>query len=769
MAILDISNLPINASFQSLLQVSSSEVGTAVGTVVTDLDVTASNATTAVTAATATTATTALTATTASYIAGANVDGIVASATSASHAIFADTAGGATDVNALYTASVVDSTISFLKGGGGTFPITVDNIANAISSSHAVNADTVGLFNKNTVDGAEFQVLRTDGAGNLSFDFADRTQIEVRALEAISKGDPLYVAGFSVGQNRVEVRKADASNPSQMPSFGLAYEDAALNTNTQMVSIGTLDNLNTLTGGLVSPSVGDTIYVNVGGGFTNVKPTGTNLIQNVGIIGRVNGSTGEVVASAIGRSNDLPNLAQGSVFVGGVNDVAAAVPTGSLLNNLFSGNNSYTGNNDFAGTQTFNNIAVNGTGSFAYIESITGSAKIIGDAFIVLNNNTPTERYAGVAVFDSGSIATTASFQFDGSTNDWFYEYSDDGGVTTDHGVAMFGPEYAAKGTPVYPTTNQILKGNGHHVEDSTISDNGTTVSVGSNLVATGSHILKNVTVTPETILNVADSVGTVLQVDNSALSGVTGFGVVANANTKVDGDFVSTGTSLLSGKTTLSSGLEVSGSNTIKNFSPAPSTILSIGDGTKNILQLENSALEAITGFGATFDGNVKIDGATTITGATTQTGKLTVAGSIEVTGSNIITNETVTPETILNVKDSSGTILQVDNSALSGVTGFGIVANSNTKVDGALTVTGTSTLSGLAYPTSDGTDGQVITTDGAGALAFESLTANTEIVNNSTDTYTGTAATQHIITLTQVEYDAIATPNVNTLYIII
>ena len=62
-------------------------------------------------------------------------------ATSASHAVFADTAGAATDVNALYTASVVDATISFLKGGGGTFPITVNNVANAVSSSHAVSSD----------------------------------------------------------------------------------------------------------------------------------------------------------------------------------------------------------------------------------------------------------------------------------------------------------------------------------------------------------------------------------------------------------------------------------------------------------------------------------------------------------------------------------------------------------------------------------------------------------------------------------------------------
>jgi hypothetical protein len=71
-------------------------------------------------------------------------------------------------------------------------------------------------------------------------------------------------------------------------------------------------------------------------------------------------------------------------------------------------------NQTINGTKTFNDIVVNGTGSFAYIESVQGSAKIIGDAFIVLNNDTPTERYAGISVYDSGSVGVTSSLQFDG-------------------------------------------------------------------------------------------------------------------------------------------------------------------------------------------------------------------------------------------------------------------------------------------------------------------------------------------------------------------
>ena len=135
-------------------------------------------------------------------------------------------------------------------------------------------------------------------------------------------------------------------------------------------------------------------------------------------------------------------------------------------------------------------ISVQGTASFAYLESITGSAKIIGDAFIILNNDTPAQRYAGVVVQDSGSTNNTASFEFDGQTNDWFYEYTDDGGATAEFGVVMFGPGYNTKGSHVYPSNNTILKGTGdHHIEDSNITDDGSKVTVSTPLTASSFNV----------------------------------------------------------------------------------------------------------------------------------------------------------------------------------------------------------------------------------------------------------------------------------------
>jgi len=142
-------------------------------------------------------------------------------------------------------------------------------------------------------------------------------------------------------------------------------------------------------------------------------------------------------------------------------------------------------NQTISGTKTFNDIVVNGTGSFAYLTSVGGTAKIIGDAFVVVNTDTPTSRYAGLSVYDSGSTLSTASFYFDGQTNDWGYEYSSSAGV--DYGVAIFGPEYSTKGNPTYLTDNTIPKAtDNHHIIDSNISDSGTLITLGSDVQVNG-------------------------------------------------------------------------------------------------------------------------------------------------------------------------------------------------------------------------------------------------------------------------------------------
>lgn len=59
-------------------------------------------------------------------------------ASSASYALFSNTASHS--LTSIYTASVSNSTITFTQGNGTTFPVTVNNIINSLSSSYSLTA-----------------------------------------------------------------------------------------------------------------------------------------------------------------------------------------------------------------------------------------------------------------------------------------------------------------------------------------------------------------------------------------------------------------------------------------------------------------------------------------------------------------------------------------------------------------------------------------------------------------------------------------------------
>ena len=343
----------------------------------------------------------------------------------------------------LVTASVVDATTTYTKGDGSIFTTTIDNVVNATSSSHAVFAEDS--------DDLILNVKNTSGAD-------------------IGKGLAVHATGVT-GEN-VNIELADSSNPSNMPSIGITRDIITNNASGVIVISGKIIGLNT--SGLIA---GEQIYVNGAGVLTSTKPTGSDLIQNMGVCGKVNATEGEIIVQGSGRVNDLPNITDGYGWFGNTNGVPTAQTTASFAKTDI--------NNTFSGNQTFNDITVNGTGSFAYISSVTGSSKTIGDAFIILNNDTPTLRYAGLKVQDSGSANTTASLQYDGGTDDWFFEKEVSG--VAEFGVSLFGPEYTALGVPTYNTNNTIPKGSGgHHLNDSNITDNGTTITLGSTTNVSG-------------------------------------------------------------------------------------------------------------------------------------------------------------------------------------------------------------------------------------------------------------------------------------------
>jgi hypothetical protein len=205
----------------------------------------------------------------------------------------------------------------------------------------------------------------------------------------------------------------------------------------------------------------------------------------------------------IGNSGSIVEMS-GSIRVNSLTGSIAAtngILSGSLQSQLpagtVSGSSQITSlNNSFSGLQTFNNINVDGTASFAYIQSTTGSSTSIGEAFIVLNENTPSSNFAGIKVVDSGSTFATASFVYDGLNNNWVFEKALTG--SSDTSVAIFGPiSTGGLGTEVGLTQNKLPKAvssHGHHIGDSNITDTGILITLGSNTVVSGTFIATGTT-----------------------------------------------------------------------------------------------------------------------------------------------------------------------------------------------------------------------------------------------------------------------------------
>lgn len=382
----------------------------------------------------------------------------------------ADTFYVITDADAtMTTGSVSDATLTFTKDDGTTFDLVVDNVANATSASFALTASSLE-------GGVSLQTVLDTGN---------------TATQDINLTGDIDVAGIAV---------FGASNNSTTDNTGNGVFGGDNNQITTTDPAGR----NAILGGTGNTVAGNQQQVIVGGQSNNVSNIRTGIFNgngasitagNATIIGSGGSSTisgGSLTLLAGGRANTIS----------GGNNNAILAGSGSTVSHNQSVTIGGTGLSTTADNQVvMPNVvatAINATSitasnasftsaSIGYLQSITGSAKIIGDAFIILNNDTPTERYAGIVVQDSGSTNNTASLEFDGQTNDWFYEYTDDGGVTTDHGVAMFGPEYNTKGSPTYPTANTLVKGNGgHHLEDSNITDDGTTISLGSDTAVDG-------------------------------------------------------------------------------------------------------------------------------------------------------------------------------------------------------------------------------------------------------------------------------------------
>lgn len=393
--------------------------------------------------------------------------------------------------------------------------------------------------------------------------------------------------------------------------------------------------------------------------------------------------------------------------------------------------------------------------SIGYLQTVTGSATIIGDAFIILNNDTPTQRFAGLKVYDSGSANVTASLQWDGLTHDWKYEYSSS--AEHEGGVLLTGPEGADLATLPYPANNAIQKGTGtHHLASSSMTDDGTLVTIDANVSASG-------------YVSASSFIG-----DGSQLTGISTDPFPYTGSAQITGSLGVTGSVDI-----VASGTNAPFLNSVTAGAPAAGeAVIAIASGDANII------------------GNARASG---IFGATNATIGNTGYQSVVVGGdehdvdgirtgvfggynNNVSSgNSYIFGGSYHDITGGSGQIYGGRNSTISGGTSVVTLGGNNNTISAGTynaLVGGSGNTTTHNYSVVIG--GQSLSTTKADEVVVPSLSVYGDTFISASVLGTGSlidnlgqeaivtgSQVQHIVNLSQAEYDAL-TPDANTLYVI-
>src|SRR6056300_1271811 len=270
-----------------------------------------------------------------------------------------------------------------------------------------------------SVDGTAGQAITTDGAGNLSFSTVDsdsalKITLRVKNVSGatLNAGTLVRVAPTATppSGNVLEVDVADNSAASTMPAIGITISSITDGSEGDAVAFGRADGFSTS-----GYTEGDPIWVGSNGAFVGTKPTGSELIQKVGQIIKVHSSNGSIEVFGAGRTNDVPNLSVGKIWVGTTTNTAEStlVEIDETNNILTVGGKIYYSNvfsqeSDLPSATTYHGMFayVHGTG-YAYYAHAGAWVKLAKhDELVAAANDATITLTAGTGLSGGGDFTT---------------------------------------------------------------------------------------------------------------------------------------------------------------------------------------------------------------------------------------------------------------------------------------------------------------------------------------------------------------------------
>ena len=626
--------LNIKDSYEGLVQISGSQLTDGSGSLIPSLDVSASFATTATSASHA-----------------LNADNAISSSYALT-ASFAENVVSTPTGSFMVTGSVTDATLTFTKGDASTFPLTVNNVANAVSASHAVIADS-----------ALAAATATSASHAVSSDTSISASHAVNADSAISSS---YATTASFAENVSTPNLQEVTDVGAITTNAITSSGAFLDGDVAIS--GDLDVNGTIT--YISSStlqIGDNVieinYNKAAGNsgiltYDTTSPFTASLLWDAIADRWIAGPFGS--EETIILSSDTGSMSVASASVADTATSAShAVNADSAISSSYAVTASYAENAGGAGGK-FND----GAG----LESIVGQMASSG------SNSSPQG-----FLFGSGSSITTTGKS---ATILGSYNSSIGGGGVGD---AIIGGN-----TNIVSGNNSVVLGGSSNETDNT--NNGIIIGGGSNYIDGGN----------DSGLFILGASSTLIEINGGQSAGVIG-----GINNDIR-NFSSAGSDEASGFSREVHGGIVFG----KDNYIGKSGNVNGRNGLPLILGGYSNDIGATTTNGGTFTAYSTIINSS---GSSIDSGSFQgIIGGYE----NYVSGS----DNAYIIASNNSTIDSHNNSVIIG--GNGLSTSKNDEVVVPSLVATELTASGLTYPTADGSNGDVLTTDGAGNLTLQPAT---------------------------------------------